>query len=274
MSSQQPRRSARVSRDNRVDLIWIVGFFVVAVIGGILAHQLLLGHAATSWPVTFAVALVVAVALGVVLRTGALDERPSASGPGGNRADAGSPAHPAGDGGSPRGHRSPAGPPKHAIDQTGGQPLLSPPRSPADRRAATGPQVVAPGARNAPRDWWDVQAARESPGPGAASPTVPVLDPGMAGTVTIVDPTRKNQPPGTSRSASSPEAEAVIAQCPGCGSFRMDGSVRSGNWQFTCPECQHQWDWTPGRPWPEVQVRPDHRRRGTGPGRGSKHRAF
>lgn len=270
MSSQQPRRSARASRNNQADLIWIAGFFAAAVIGAAASHQFLAGHARISWPVTFAVALVVAAALGGVLRTGALDERPSASRQGGSRPGGGQPEDPSRYGGGPAAQRPPGSRP--ADRRAGGQPAIPASDPPAALRRATGPQAAAPGAKNqAPGDWWDSQAAPGPQGPGAA-PTLPVMEPGMAGTVTMLDPGGKNLPPVPGRAGSSLQSEAVIAQCPGCGSFRMDASARSGNWQFACHECRHEWSWAPGTPWPQVQVRPDHGRRGPGAGRASGRR--
>lgn len=275
MSSQQPRRSARASRNSRADLKWTAGFFAAAVIGGVASHQFLLGHASISWPVTFAVALVVAAALGAVLRTGVLDERQSAARHGGTRPDGGQPADPSRYGGQrpPVAREAPAGPSRPGGSRTGEQPTIPASDSLAAPRTATGPQAIAPSGRNQPPGgWWQTPAGRDPQDPGAAPPVVPVMDPGMASTVTMLDPAGKGLPPGTSRPGSSLQAEAVIAQCPGCGSFRMDASVRSGNWQFRCHECQHEWTWKPGTPWPEVQVRPDHGRRGPGAGRMSRRR--
>lgn len=49
-------------------------------------------------------------------------------------------------------------------------------------------------------------------------------------------------------------------QCPGCGSFRLDGRPAGAAWQFRCLECDDQWAWLPGNPWPPVQMRPRLRR--------------
>jgi predicted Zn finger-like uncharacterized protein len=54
---------------------------------------------------------------------------------------------------------------------------------------------------------------------------------------------------------------ALIAQCPNCGSFRIDANQTAPQWQFRCQECRQAWVWLPGDPWPAVQVRP-HLRKG------------
>ncbi len=54
---------------------------------------------------------------------------------------------------------------------------------------------------------------------------------------------------------------ALIAQCPNCGSFRIDAHQMAPQWQFRCQECRQEWAWRPADPWPAVQVRP-HLRKG------------
>jgi predicted Zn finger-like uncharacterized protein len=55
-------------------------------------------------------------------------------------------------------------------------------------------------------------------------------------------------------------SQALIAQCPNCGAFRIDvNSHRPTEWAFRCQECHRQWTWRPGHPWPPVQVRPNAR---------------
>jgi len=49
---------------------------------------------------------------------------------------------------------------------------------------------------------------------------------------------------------------ALIAQCPNCGSFRIDADQVAPQWRFRCRECQQIWTWLPGHPWPPIQVRP------------------
>jgi hypothetical protein len=49
---------------------------------------------------------------------------------------------------------------------------------------------------------------------------------------------------------------ALVAQCPNCGSFRMDTDQTAPEWRFRCQECQQIWAWRPGNPWPAIQVRP------------------
>jgi len=53
---------------------------------------------------------------------------------------------------------------------------------------------------------------------------------------------------------------AEKAQCPCCGSFRLDGRMAGAAWQFRCLECDDQWAWLPGNPWPPVQLRSRLRR--------------
>jgi hypothetical protein len=54
---------------------------------------------------------------------------------------------------------------------------------------------------------------------------------------------------------------ALVAQCPNCGSFRMDTDQTAQEWRFRCQECQQLWAWRPGNPWPAIQVRPRLRKR-------------
>ena len=54
---------------------------------------------------------------------------------------------------------------------------------------------------------------------------------------------------------------ALVAQCPNCGSFRMDTDQTAPEWRFRCQECQQIWTWRPGSPWPAIQVRPRLRKR-------------
>jgi hypothetical protein len=53
---------------------------------------------------------------------------------------------------------------------------------------------------------------------------------------------------------------ALVAQCPNCGSFRMDTDQTAPEWRFRCQECQQIWAWRPGSPWPAIQVRPRMRK--------------
>ena len=39
---------------------------------------------------------------------------------------------------------------------------------------------------------------------------------------------------------------ALVAQCPNCGSFRMDTDQTAPEWRFRCQECQQIWAWRPG----------------------------
>jgi hypothetical protein len=55
--------------------------------------------------------------------------------------------------------------------------------------------------------------------------------------------------------------QAVIAQCPNCGSFHVDFKNQAEPWVFWCGECRQQWPWQPGTPWPAIAVRPNARGR-------------
>jgi hypothetical protein len=59
--------------------------------------------------------------------------------------------------------------------------------------------------------------------------------------------------------------QALIAQCPHCGSFRIDVDNRAAVWGFRCQECRQEWGWQPGTPWPAIHVRPNARRRSQPP---------
>lgn len=47
----------------------------------------------------------------------------------------------------------------------------------------------------------------------------------------------------------------ATAQCPRCGSLRIDARTAAAVWQFWCLDCDDQWAWLPGNPWPSVQMR-------------------
>ncbi len=53
---------------------------------------------------------------------------------------------------------------------------------------------------------------------------------------------------------------ALIAQCPNCGSFRIDTDARAPEWRFRCRDCKQIWSWQPGNPWPALQIRPGLRK--------------
>jgi len=50
--------------------------------------------------------------------------------------------------------------------------------------------------------------------------------------------------------------QALIAQCPNCGSFHVDFRNQAEPWAFWCADCRQQWTWQPGDPWPAIAVRP------------------
>jgi len=94
------------------------------------------------------------------------------------------------------------------------------------------PAVVRLMQQPAPSDnsWWQ-------PGHGPASRTT------------------KAEAPGARKLSSYMDA-ALIAQCPDCGSFRLDAQQGEREWHFRCQECRQTWNWLPGSPWPAVHVRP------------------
>jgi hypothetical protein len=51
--------------------------------------------------------------------------------------------------------------------------------------------------------------------------------------------------------------DAMIAQCPRCGDFRIDAARHGSDYAFRCrnERCGNNWTWTPGTPWPAVVVR-------------------
>jgi hypothetical protein len=281
LSSQQSRRSERAPQRRQKELFWTALFFAAAVIGAVISHLLLHGHTPISWPLTLVIALLVAAAPAAAGWTGVLDERPPASKHTSHRATGPQPAAPPRSGRTaqdqrpspvrpqashPQAPRPPAPktptaiPPGYGGRRSGAQAAI-PATEPLANRASGG-HAVAPADKNPPpHERWIMPTAQEPQRPGAAPPTVPVMDPRAADTVRLLDPTGRDLLQGTRRPGHFSLAEAVIAQCPQCGSFGMDEDLRAGIWQFTCHECSHEWSWRPGTPWPTVQVRPDHARR-------------
>lgn len=119
--------------------------------------------------------------------------------------------------------------------------------------------TVPPGPATDPAEpWWNNLDA--SPSTGSAS-----VDSG-------VQPTRRTEPlalpsrqpdlptgplPRRTEPHLPPHAEAVVvAQCPQCGSFRLDvqGDIAI---ELRCRDCTYSWPWAPERPWPPVVVRRD-----------------
>ena len=53
--------------------------------------------------------------------------------------------------------------------------------------------------------------------------------------------------------------DAVIAQCPNCGEFRVDKKRTGDCYTFDCPSCQMRWTWRPGEDWRSIEVAPRRR---------------
>ncbi len=109
--------------------------------------------------------------------------------------------------------------------------------------------VEPPAPASGNRAWWD------QPGAAPAASAFPADD----------------RVPRYTRLAAAGVAEsggqAQIAQCPRCGSFRVDADTQAAPpWHFACHECGRGWTWRPGIPWPSVQVRPNVRRPAEKPG--------
>ena len=115
------------------------------------------------------------------------------------------------------------------------------PVTPPERRLPGQPRPASGG-----QPWWE-QPGAEPAAPSAATPPA------------------DDRVPRHARLAAAGYADfgdqAQIAQCPRCGSFRVDaGTQAAPPWHFACHECRHGWTWRPGIPWPSVQVRPNVRR--------------
>jgi hypothetical protein len=186
-----------------------------------------LAAAAITKAVTSAVLLsLVVAAIGVVaLYFGLLNDKQPASG-----------QHASG----PGGYRVPDVPPTAPLPMT-----MTMPESPGDGTRPVQPaEPVRPAAVRVVSDpstpaWWQGQ------GQGSAGPA------------------RRGAPSTGPRSVPLSEFldQALIAQCPRCGSFRVGADNRPAEWHFGCEECGARWTWQPGSPWPAVQVRPNARRR-------------
>jgi hypothetical protein len=147
-----------------------------------------------------------------------------------------------------------------------------------DRRRRSGHQVSEPDGHQAGA----VQPTAPMPVPGTpgeVARSMPPAEPVRPAVVRVLqDPSapawwQEQRPAGPARkggrAAAGPRAvplsefldQALIAQCPRCGSFRVGADNRAAEWLFGCEECGQRWTWQPGSPWPAVQVRPNARRR-------------
>ncbi|HEY0453343.1 hypothetical protein [Actinophytocola sp.] len=139
------------------------------------------------------------------------------------------------------------------------------------------PQVAPDLRPAAPPAWHQQTASRSRPAPTSSPPPSPpghvVLPlPGEAAgprqwwteTNTATNTEANTATERNSRPSQLPDLPSyvakgavLVAQCPNCGDFRID--VRGGGsaFAFRCrnPRCGHEWQWTPGTPWPPVVVR-------------------
>jgi hypothetical protein len=218
---RQPSNSGRDPASKDSNLAWSALFVVAAVVGGLAAADIT--HESALIAVAFS--LLVAAVLVIALYRGLLDR-----------------AEPVGD----RDDRPVWSRPGPPVINGGAEPGGYEAGGPRDRRrqehqGALDP-VVQPGVvrlvqpDSAGGAWWEAHAP--------ASPA-----------------TRAAQSPGPGKvDLSQFLDQAVIAQCPNCGSFRIDVDNRAAKWLFGCRECRKRWAWEPGNPWPPIQVRPDARK--------------
>jgi hypothetical protein len=143
----------------------------------------------------------------------------------------------------PGSERRPGGLPESGPSRAGPVPSRTWSSSGADQRP--GPAIDPPAQQGVVRlvqadqghgAWWE-QGVTDAP----ASQTVPAGGPPRADLSQYLD-------------------QALIAQCPNCGSFRVDVDSRTAPWRFGCLECRKSWPWEPGQPWPTINVRPNERR--------------
>ncbi|MFJ6673908.1 hypothetical protein ACIQMJ_22595 [Actinosynnema sp. NPDC091369] len=75
-------------------------------------------------------------------------------------------------------------------------------------------------------------------------------------TETPARPTTASAERGPSRDGYDVD-NAVVAQCPRCGDFRLDLEQDADTYAFHCrnPRCGHRWEWRAGAPWPTTVVR-------------------
>jgi hypothetical protein len=99
----------------------------------------------------------------------------------------------------------------------------------------SGNGVGGPGG--SPTPWWNKGRPSGAPG-GADAPAAPAPPPPELGSYL---------------------GDAVIAQCPNCGEFRVDKKRTGDCYTFDCPSCQMRWTWRPGEDWRSIEVAPRRR---------------
>lgn len=246
MRNDQPRPTGQPPREKRPPepgdahkfQRWAVLLVAAALIGGLAAAALT--RESVLWAVGFS--LIVAVVALCALAGGLLDAEAPRRLP------------------SKRRHPS-----RHSADQPAPpRPDVAPPLPRPGQPGAAGAAPArnldgaAPGVYQSPRlgsgirTWWDQPGAE----PGAPPAAAPPADDRVPRHAWL--PAAGLAPRGD---------QAQIAQCPECGSFRVDVVTQAvPPWQFGCHECGRGWTWRPGAPWPSVQVRPNARRPAEKPG--------
>jgi hypothetical protein len=247
MSNDQPRPTGQPPREKRPPepgdvhrfQRWAVLLVAAALIGGLAAAALT--RESVLWAVAFSL-IIAAVAL-CALAGGLLDDSEASRRPPRKRRR---PSHSAD---QPAPARSDLAPPLPRPGQPGAAGA-----APARNLDGAAPDIYrspSPRLGSGTRIWWDQPGAE----PGALPAAAPPADDRV--------PRHARLPAG--RAARGDQGQ--IAQCPECGSFRVDVDTQAvPPWQFGCHECRHGWVWRPGVPWPSVQVKPSARRPAERPG--------
>lgn len=225
MTAQPPRSGHRareepVSQGKYGNTIWGAVYVLASLAGGLAAGELT--HESVGWAI--GISLLIAAGTVAALMSGVLgDDRPEA---GRSFQRPGAPMSP-----------PPLGPP--ATQPQPGWPQASsghahgfttPPGEPVQPGMVRLLQVERPASGGA---WWEKSG-------------------GAAAQVAVSSRANERRPVDLSEFLG----QAEIAQCPRCGSFRIDARTAAAEWQFRCQECGYQWAWLPGSPWPSVQSRP------------------
>jgi hypothetical protein len=205
------------------DLAWSAALVVASVVGGLAAADIT--QEPTGWAVL--ISLVVAAVAVFALFQGWLGEiRPAYGPPAGQGQPAGPPAGQRGPGGPghPGAPRAFPGSPESVLDEER-----------TEQYESVQPTLVRVVQQPGSGAWWEGQPPRPA-GPAA-------------------------RPVSRRVELAQFLGQAVIAQCPNCGSFHVDFRNEAEPWVFWCGECRQQWPWQPGTPWPAIAVRPNARGR-------------
>ena len=134
----------------------------------------------------------------------------------------------------------PAGshPPAQALPAP---PPPQPPRTPPPARHVLHPLSAGDGTgSNGGGDWWNRRS-------GQAGAPVEVVEHAAVA-------------PRAAPALDSYLTDAVVAQCPNCGEFRVVPQRTDDGYAFDCPSCREHWTWRPGEAWPGIDVAPRRRR--------------